>query len=73
MLYWADKLEQIPKGFYHKYLKSAYFDSVCFWCCCVDKNKGPKGFHLIQNAAERDINIMSKWAEYSLNKILKSS
>lgn len=73
LLYWADKLEQIPKGFYHKYLKSAYFDSVCFGVVCWLKNKGPKGFHLIQNAAERDINIMSKWAEYSLNKILKSS
>ena len=73
LLYWADKLEQIPKGYYNKLLKSANFDSVCFGVVCWLKNKGPGGFHLIQNAVERDIGIISNWAEYSLNKILKSS
>lgn len=71
LLYWADKLETKPFGYYNEILKSAYFNSVCFGVVCWLKNKGPGGFHLVQNAVERDVDIISNWAEECINKIFK--
>tara|TARA_B100000787_G_C16187073_1_gene295298 strand:+ start:78 stop:1343 length:1266 start_codon:yes stop_codon:yes gene_type:complete len=72
-LYWADKLEALPNGFFKKFLKKAHFNQVCFGVVCWLKNKGPGGFHMIENTVERDTNIISNWAKLKIKEIFGSS
>ena len=72
-LYWADKLEALPNGFFKKFLKKAHFNQVCFGVVCWLNNKGPGGFHMIENTVERDINIISNWAKLKIKEIFGSS
>ena len=58
---------------FERLLKKAHFNQVCFGVLCWLKNKGPKGFHLIENTVERDTNIISEWAKLKINELSRIS
>ena len=68
-----ENFEKIPNGFFERLLKKAHFNQVCFGVLCWLKNKGPKGFHLIENTVERDTNIISEWAKLTINELSRIS
>ncbi len=68
-----ENFEKIPNGFFESLLNKAHFNQVCFGVLCWLKDKGPKGFHLIENTVERDTSIISKWAKLKVNELSEIS
>ena len=69
-LYWAENISKFKAGYLKNLIKNSDFDSVTWGVLCWLKNKGPRGFHLIENTAT-DRQLISASAKSKFNAIFK--